>query len=77
MSVNRTGRGVRWHRTKHQRNTDLVPWRIRWLGKGEEGGREGNGVSFRGIDVSQYRPDAVDTPICNPRGRNLCRRGAA
>lgn len=40
----------------------------RWAGKGAgEGGSEGNGVSFRGIDVSQYRPDAVDTPICNPR----------
>jgi len=23
------------------------------------------GVSFRGIDVLQYSPDAVDTPICN------------
>lgn len=23
------------------------------------------GVSFRGIDVPQYSPDAVDTPICN------------
>lgn len=32
---------------------------------------EGNGVSFRGIDVSQYRPDAVDTPICNPRPQSL------
>lgn len=32
---------------------------------------EGNGVSFRGIDVSQYTPDAVDTPICNPRPQSL------
>jgi len=24
-----------------------------------------DGVSFRGIDVPQYSPDAVDTPICN------------
>jgi hypothetical protein len=23
------------------------------------------GVSFRGIDVLQYSPDAVDTPICS------------
>jgi len=30
-----------------------------------EGPRGWGGVSFRGIDVSQYSPDAVDTPICN------------
>lgn len=47
--------------------------------KGRRGGEreregfasEGNGVSFRGIDVSQYTPDAVDTPIRNPRPQSL------
>lgn len=51
-----------------------------WVGeKGRRGGErerggfasEGNGVSFRGIDVSQYTPDAVDTPIRNPRPQSL------
>lgn len=30
-----------------------------------EGPRGWGGVSFRGIDVPQYSPDAFDTPICN------------
>lgn len=62
--------------------------RVGWREREEEGDRErkkerergfaseGNGVSFRGIDVSQYTPDAVDTPFATP-GRNLCRRGTA
>lgn len=55
--------------------------RVGWREREEEGDRErkrergvaseGNGVSFRGIDVSQYTPDAVDTPICNPRPQSL------
>lgn len=58
------------------RNTDLVPGFVRWLGKGEKGRRRegGNGVSFRGIDVPQYRADAVDTPICKPRPQSLASR---
>lgn len=43
-----------------------------------EGPRGWGGVSFRGIDVPQYSPDAVDTPICNdPDAQSLPSRETA
>lgn len=62
-----------------QRDADLVSlaaFEEKWIegdGSGDglqgmetlEGPRGWDGVSFRGIDVPQYNPDAVDTPICN------------